>query len=82
MKTNVKVYSTPDCTKCNQAKQLLKEHGVEFDSIDITESPEAFQEMRTVSRGARSVPIISVCDRVLVGYDRAELLQAIGCLST
>ncbi len=81
MKKNVKVYSTPDCAKCNQAKKLLKEQGVQFDSVDITESSEALQEMRTLSRGARSVPIISVCDRVLVGYDRAELLEAISCLS-
>ncbi len=77
----VKVFSTPDCNKCSQARKFLDERGIDFEYIDVTLSAEALQEMRSISRGARSVPIISICDQVLVGYDKAELEEAITCLN-
>ena len=75
-----KVYTTPQCNNCNQARKFLTEKGVEFDYIDVTRDGEALREMKSISRGARSVPIISVCDRVLVGFNRVELEKAISCL--
>lgn len=80
MAKKVKVFSTPECSNCNQAKKFLSDKGVEFDYIDVTRDGEALREMRTLSRGARSVPIISVCDKVLVGFNRIELEKAISCL--
>ena len=30
--------------------------------------------------GGRSVPVIAVCDEVMVGFDAARLEQAVNCL--
>ncbi len=76
----VKVFTTPDCNKCSQARKFLDDQGIDFEYIDVTRSAEALKEMKTISRGAHSVPIISICDQVLVGYDRAKLEEAIACL--
>jgi glutaredoxin 3 len=76
----VRVFSTPGCNSCKQAGKFLSEKGVDFDYIDVTSDGEALKEMRTISKGARSAPIISVCDKVLIGFNKAELENAINCL--
>ncbi len=77
MTKKIKVFSTPGCNSCNQAKRYLTEKGVDFDYIDVTTDSEGLQEMRTLSRGARSAPIISIGDKVLVGFNKAELDSAL-----
>ncbi len=76
MAKKIKVYSTPNCNLCDQAKKLLAEKGVEFDSLDISRDREALREMQQLSRGARTAPIISVCDKVLIGFNKKELEEA------
>ncbi len=80
MPDRIKIYSTPGCSPCDQAKKYLSEKGVEFDLVDVSSDPEAFQEMRKLSRGAKTAPIISVCDQVLLGFKREELEKAVSCL--
>ncbi|MEM5787194.1 MAG: glutaredoxin family protein [Syntrophobacteraceae bacterium] len=80
MAKKIRVYSAPGCATCNQAKKFLTEKGVEFDYLDVTSDGEALKEMRQIARGARSVPIISVCDKVLFGFNKAELEKALSCL--
>jgi glutaredoxin 3 len=77
MVKKVKVYSTPGCNGCNQAKRYLTEKGVDFDYVDVTTDSEALKEMRALSGGARSAPIISVGDKVLIGFNKAELDSAL-----
>jgi len=79
--SKIKVYSTPGCHNCNQARKLLSDKGVEFEYIDVTRDGEALREMKRISHGARSVPVISICDKVLVGFNKVELEKALSCLS-
>ena len=37
--------------------------------------------MMEISGGARSVPVISVCNDVMVGFDRDRLEQSLNCLN-
>ncbi|MFZ2445936.1 MAG: glutaredoxin family protein [Syntrophobacteraceae bacterium] len=80
MDKRIKVFTTPGCDNCNQARKFLSDQGVEFDYIDVTEDGQALLEMKSLARGARTAPIISVCDKVLVGFNKAELEKAISCL--
>lgn len=77
MAKKVKVYTTPTCTYCRQAKAFLEEKGVDFDVYDVSKDKEALKEMKEISKGARSVPVIAVGDEVLVGFDRADLEKAL-----
>jgi glutaredoxin len=52
----IKVYSKPNCQFCDMSKQLLESRGVAYESIDITQDPEARQML--VDAGFRSVPQI------------------------
>ena len=80
MDKKVTIYTTPTCGNCAQAKKFLTEKGIAFDSIDVTADKTALDEMKRISGGARTVPVISVCGRVLVGFDQTELEKAVECL--
>lgn len=80
MNKRVIVYSMPNCHYCAQAKEFLKNRGVDFDEFDVSKDKEAYDEMKRVSRGARSVPVITVCDEVMIGYDQERVEQALKCL--
>jgi hypothetical protein len=40
----------------------------------------ALEEMRAISGGALRVPVISVCNEVMVGFDKNRLELALSCL--
>jgi len=80
MAGRVKVYSTPGCGLCDQAKKYLSGKGVDFDMVDVTTDREALVEMKKLAGGVRTAPVISVCDKVLVGFDKKRLEEAASCL--
>jgi glutaredoxin 3 len=80
MGKKVKVYSTPNCNLCEQTRKFLTEKGVDFEYIDVTRDRDGLQEMRELSKGARSAPVISVGDKVVVGFNEKELEKAISLL--
>jgi hypothetical protein len=47
----------------------------------VTKDKAALEEMRRISGGALRVPIISVCNEVMVGFDGERLDMALRCLS-
>ena len=79
MDRKVKIYTTPGCHYCQKAKEFLAEKGVEYEAYDVSKDTDALKEMKRISGGARSVPVISVCDEVMVGFDRSALEQALQC---
>ncbi len=80
MGEKVKIYSTPACPFCKMAKEFLSQKGIEFIDYDVTKDREALEEMRKITGGARSVPVIAVCNEVMVGFDHGRLEQALNCL--
>ncbi len=62
------------------AKEFLEQKGVDFIAYDVTKDREALKEMKKITGGARSVPVIAVCNEVLVGFDRGRLEQSLTCL--
>jgi len=75
----VKIFTTPTCTYCNQAKDFFKENNVDFEAIDVTQDQEAAKEMIEKS-GQRGVPVILIEGREepLVGFDQDALEEALG----
>jgi glutaredoxin-like YruB-family protein len=71
---NVKLYSTPTCGYCHQAKRYLAERGVEFTEHDISVDRAAAEEMIKLT-GQVGVPVITVDGEVVIGFDRARLEQ-------
>lgn len=80
MAARIRIYSTPNCNLCNEAKKYFTERGVDFDLVDVTRDREALEEMKKLTGGARTAPVISIGDRVLVGFRKEEVDEAMGFL--
>jgi len=63
------------------AKEFLSQKGVEYENYDVSKDKAALEEMRKISGGALRVPVIAVCNDVMVGFDRERLELALRCLS-
>jgi glutaredoxin 3 len=61
------------------AKEFLSQKGYKFTEYDVTKDRAALDEMVKIS-GARSVPVISACSEVMVGFDRTKLEQMLSCM--
>ena len=46
MSETIKVYQKPTCSKCRETLGILKERGVQFDSINYYETPVSVEELR------------------------------------
>ena len=62
------------------AKEFLSKQDVPYEAFDVTKDKAALQEMRQISGGALRVPVIAVCNEVMVGFDRDRLQLALSCL--
>ena len=80
MEEKVKIYTTPTWPYCKTAKEFLSQKGVDYVAYDVTKDKDALKEMLEISGGARSVPVISVCNEVIVGFDSNRVEQALNCL--
>ncbi len=75
----VKIYTTPTCTYCKQAKAYLAREGIKYVEYDVTKDQNALQEMVKIS-GARAVPVIVACEQIMVGFSPARLAQMLNCI--
>jgi glutaredoxin-like YruB-family protein len=77
MNAMVKIYTTPSCHYCVQAKEYFAEKGIEFEAFDVSKDAEAMKEMRALTGGARSVPVIAISNQVIIGFDRDAVEKAL-----
>ncbi|NMB78676.1 MAG: FAD-dependent oxidoreductase [Methanomicrobiales archaeon] len=79
--SKVVVYSTQNCPYCRMAKAFLDKYKVPYESIDVGADIEAAKKMIDLS-GQRGVPVITVDDEVIVGFDSQRLNQLFGIPDT
>lgn len=68
----VTIYSTPTCHFCGMTKEFFKENHVEYTEHDVASDIEKRKEMIEKS-GQMGVPVITIGENVIVGYDEEEL---------
>lgn len=78
----VEIYTTEYCPFCTLAKSLLREKGVEFEEIDVTDDATLRAKMTELAGGRRTVPEIFVNGRIIGGYDELRTLALEGRLDT
>ena len=72
--SDVKIYTTPYCVK---AKEYFTRKGIKYVEYNVAQDREALQEMTKLS-GGRSVPVITVDDEVMIGFDQDKLDRLLG----
>ncbi len=73
----VTVYSTKNCPYCRMVKAYLERQGVPYVSIDVGTDKEQAKKMVEIS-GQYGVPVITVDDEVIVGFDAQRLNKLFG----
>lgn len=72
----VKIYTTSTCVYCRAAKEYFKEKGVQYEEINLSEHPDRIQEMVQIS-GQMGVPVILIDEKLIIGFDRGAISQAL-----
>lgn len=73
----IRLFTTPVCPYCMTLKRFLQEKGVEFEVIDVTEDLEAQEEMIQKTNQS-TVPVLSIDDEFIIGFDRKAIVGKLG----
>ncbi len=68
----IKIYSTPTCPYCIEAKKYFTENKIDFDNVDVSLDHHAADEMVKLS-GQMGVPVITIDEKVIVGFDKPRI---------
>lgn len=77
MAHTVTIYSTATCPYCKNAKEYMTENDIAFTSVDVGADSAKAEEMIKKS-GQMGVPVIDVDGRIIVGFDKPALKEALG----
>ena len=72
----IKVYSTESCSWCVKAKKYLKSKNIEYIEVNVGEDMEGREEMIKLS-GQMGVPVINIDGKIIVGFDKMAIDEAI-----
>ena len=70
---NVKILSSPTCSYCHAAKDLLKQKGIPYQEIDISSGNNEAQQLLSQS-GRRTVPQIYIDEKLIGGFAELSIL--------
>ena len=73
----VKIFTTPTCVYCNNAKEFFKENNIKFTAVDVSKDKNAAKEMIKIS-GQRGVPVILIeGHKPIISFDQEALEKAL-----
>jgi glutaredoxin-like YruB-family protein len=75
--SKVTIYSTVTCSFCKMAKMYFQDNNVAYTEKDVTTDPALQQEMIEKS-GQMGVPVITIDDQVVIGFDKPRLQELLG----
>ncbi len=78
----VKVYTIRPCPYCDRAKQLLKQRGVDFEEILVSQDDDAEWERLARLSGMQTMPQIFKGDRLIGGYSELAELDRVDQLKS
>ena len=71
----IKVYSKPNCVRCEMAKRYLQDKGVKFEEIDVFQDAEALAMLRDA--GYSEMPVVEVNGEFHTGFQPNILAKVV-----
>ncbi len=59
-------------------KEFLSQHAVAYTDFDVTKDKAALEQMRKLTQGGLSVPVIHIGEEIIVGFDEERIKKALG----
>jgi glutaredoxin len=72
----LKVYWRPGCSSCVRIKEFLTGLGVDYESINVSATPRAMEELREM--GVRTVPVVARGKEYVFAQELADVSRFIG----
>lgn len=69
----IRVYWQPGCTSCLRTKEFLTKQGIDYDSVNAQNNPQARAEMQRL--GVRSLPVVSLGDKYTLCQSFGDVLK-------
>lgn len=79
MAAKVIIYTKDPCPYCVRAIQFMTNKGMEFEEVDLTDTPEEIERLKNET-GWRTVPIIMINGKLIGGYTDIKALDDEGKL--
>ena len=77
MADKILVYSTQSCPYCIRLKQYLAENNIQYENYDVG-SDEAKADEMVKKSGQIGVPVIDIDGKIIVGFNKTKIQQALG----
>lgn len=75
-RAEISIYWIPGCSSCAKVKEFVAEHGVEFESVNVLDHPEAMEEV--TAAGLRGVPAIRSGTKFAYAQSLDEVAKFLG----
>lgn len=72
---NITIFSKNNCMQCRMTKKFLEQHGADFEEINLDETPEKIDYVKTL--GFSTAPVIEAGDIVFSGFQPTKLKELI-----
>ena len=72
----ISIYTTPTCSYCTMAKNWFRENGIKYVEYNVAQDRRRADEMVHKS-GQMGVPVLDVNGRIIVGFDKPKIEQAL-----
>ena len=71
------LYVVPSCDTCDQVREFLGIRKIPVKEINVAENVDAQKELKEKTGGDLRVPVLIIGDKILSGYNRTTLLEAL-----
>ena len=75
----ITVFTNPQCEQCEATKRRLRDRGITFETVDLSENPATLTQL--VQAGYRQAPVVITPDAAWSGYRPDLIDQLAGALA-
>ncbi|MGH4050262.1 MAG: glutaredoxin family protein [Clostridium sp.] len=72
----VEIYTSNSCGFCHMAKEFFEKNNIKYIEHNISENIEAKKAL--IKKGYRSVPVININGKEMVGFDKEKIVTILG----
>ncbi len=65
------VYTKPSCVQCDMTKKMLDKNGIEYNTVDITQDPAAYEMI--VGMGFMAAPVVITDNDAWAGFNPEKI---------
>lgn len=73
----VTIYTTQTCGYCKMAKEFFQKNNIQYTEYDVGTDLQRREEMIAKS-GQMGVPVITVGDDMVIGFNKPKLIELLG----